>query len=283
MANPFAAFQMGAELGQGQSALGQMVRTIVERFGRQQELQGEMGLKFQGELALEREKSNLASERIKALLRGSQGGGQVGGEGRGPFIPTGFTQDGVTFEDPLAKAQGEASRGAIERTQKLSGALKRLAILNREFETALPSAGQTPFAQRIRGGLSSFGAITGLAPNAPLLALKKGGRPMAISIVRDLGEVGNLSESDITSAVDTVSQEGLTEEERKEFIQTFGSFVFAGIPGQVKQVALSDPDVRSVIDAFKITTDVAPSETSSQTGMGLTPAAQSLIDRYRGR
>ena len=280
MANPFAAFQMGAELGQGQSALGQMVRTIVERFGRQQELQGEMGLKFQGELGLERARSNLASERMKKLL----GGGQAGGEGLGPFIPTGFTQDGVTFEDPMAKAQGEAGRGAIERTQKLSGALKRLALLNREFETALPSRGQTPFAQRIRGGVASFGAMTGLVPNAPLMALKKGGRPMAISIVRDLGEVGNLSESDINSAVDTVSQEGLTETERTEFIQTFGSFVFAGIPGQVKQIALSDPDVRAVVEAFKITTDVAPSlGMSSQTGMALTPAAQSLIDRYRRR
>ena len=46
------AFQVGQGLGQGQSALGHMVKQVVERFGQQQQVQGEAQLGLQKEQAL---------------------------------------------------------------------------------------------------------------------------------------------------------------------------------------------------------------------------------------
>lgn len=44
--NVLGAFQTGQSLGSGQSALGHMVRQVVERFGKQQELQGQASLEL---------------------------------------------------------------------------------------------------------------------------------------------------------------------------------------------------------------------------------------------
>ena len=44
--NILSAFQVGQGLGQGQSALGHLVKQVVERFGQQQQLQGEYALKL---------------------------------------------------------------------------------------------------------------------------------------------------------------------------------------------------------------------------------------------
>ena len=44
--NILNAFQVGQGLGQGQSALGHLVKQVVERFGQQQQLQGEASIKY---------------------------------------------------------------------------------------------------------------------------------------------------------------------------------------------------------------------------------------------
>ena len=46
LGSPIDAFQVGQSLGQGQSALGHLVKQVVERFGQQQQVQGEYALKL---------------------------------------------------------------------------------------------------------------------------------------------------------------------------------------------------------------------------------------------
>ena len=98
--SPLEAFKVGQSLGSGQSALGHMVRQVVERFGKKQELEGEYGLKYQSELALEKAKSGLATQRRKEIF-----GGTGDGVDAGRFTPVGYTEEGINFVDVKAQAK----------------------------------------------------------------------------------------------------------------------------------------------------------------------------------
>ena len=98
-----------------------MVRTIVERFGRQQELQGEAQLGLQRDVALESVKGNLASRRIKETF-GSAGGG---------FIPTGYTSEGVTYQSPIYAAQQKlAEAQASQQAEKIDAAKSGIRVIS---------------------------------------------------------------------------------------------------------------------------------------------------------
>ena len=67
--NILNAFQVGQGLGQGQSALGHMVKQVVERFGQQQALQGEAQLGLEKEKALIGLKEGSASRLLQEKAR----------------------------------------------------------------------------------------------------------------------------------------------------------------------------------------------------------------------
>ena len=69
MADPFAAFQIGAQLGQGQSTLGHMVRTIVGQFGAQQEAQRKIQTEVQTQKALIPFRTGAAKELLQEKAR----------------------------------------------------------------------------------------------------------------------------------------------------------------------------------------------------------------------
>src|SRR3990167_8446558 len=69
MPNPFGAFQMGVGLGQGNSALGALVKTVVERFSQQQELQGKAQAEFQTQKSLIPFRTSAAKELLQEKAR----------------------------------------------------------------------------------------------------------------------------------------------------------------------------------------------------------------------
>lgn len=93
-----SGFKVGQELGQGQSALGAMVKHVTEALKKKNELQQEAGFKFQGELALEKEKSRLTQQRVAATA-GNLPWNQKGAGGGGvPPVGTTMSYDPSTGE-----------------------------------------------------------------------------------------------------------------------------------------------------------------------------------------
>lgn len=263
--NAFQSFEMGRQL-QGTSGLGEFAKEMTERVKSLELLKAKAGFEAEAEFGKERALSPFriqeAGEKARAEaqaqasvfrdFRDSAGGGGDMGDMRLSSLKLGP----ATYESPEAQAEEAALTEEFRRGAKLQAATRRLAVIGAQFKEALPSTGRAPAFQRFMGLLQAAGAETGIIPNPRALALVKGGRPMAISIVRDLGEVGNLSESDIASAVDTVSQANLTEEERLEFIRTFGEFALAGMSPRLRGYVLQDQDVQHVIESLGIRTDV---------------------------
>ena len=155
MADPFEAFRIGAELGQGQSALSAMVKQIVSRFGQQQEAQ----LKFGGELALEQAKGKIASQRIKETFGGTAGGA-------GGFVATKYTDPtGITYENPsqaaeISAQEAQAREAGVRRgkvlpvAQTFTGTFKRMVNLSRQVPA--PTAGHGRFLQGVGTAYKGF-------------------------------------------------------------------------------------------------------------------------------
>lgn len=187
----------------------------------------------------------------------------VTGEPRrtGSIPRSGKTYKGVTTPEQQkkiaqAKAEGKALENDIVSTSKLSGAVKRLAILNKQFEQALPSGDRTPFEQRIVGGASSWAAKKGLINNPQLVALQQNLRPIAINMIRAFGEVGNLSETEQQGALDVVNQAGLTDQERIAATRQFIEYALAGARPESIAMIQKRPDIQGILDAFGVNLDV---------------------------
>jgi len=155
-------------------------------------------------------------------------------------------------ERSYSEAQGKAIGKNIETSDKLAGAVKRLAILNKQFKDALPTGDRTPLEQRIAGKASTFAAKMGLTDNPKLVALQKNIRPMAINMIRAFGEVGNLSESEQQGAIDVVEQSGLTDSERIEATRQFIEFALAGASPEGIKHLKSREDIQGILDAFGV-------------------------------
>ena len=177
--------------------------------------------------------------------------------------------------DPLVaerKGAAKATEQAFTSSEKLGQAVRRLSLLNRQFQEALPTGDRSPAEQRIAGRLSVFGAKTGLQPNPKLLALKSNIRPIAINLIRLFGEVGNLSESEQQGAIDVVTQENLTDDERIAKIRQFAEFALAGAPPQALAYLQQQPDIQDIITQFGIQLGSNATETQP-TAESLTPGA----------
>jgi len=153
-----------------------------------------------------------------------------------------------------ASAQGEAKmiQKNIETSDKLAGAVKKLAILNKQYNEALPSGDRTPIEQRFAGGAESWAAKKGLVNNPKLVALKKNARPIAINLIRLFGEVGNLSEIEQQGALEVASLEGLTEEERFQQVRQFAEYALAGASPEAIKMIKGRKDLSGILDAFNI-------------------------------
>jgi len=168
-------------------------------------------------------------------------------------------------ERSYSEAQGKAIGKNIETSDKLAGAVKRLAILNKQFKDALPTGDRTPLEQRIAGKASTFAARMGLTDNPKLIALQKNIRPMAITMIRAFGEVGNLSESEQKGAIDTVEKSGLTDAERIEATRQFIEFALAGASPEGIKHLKSREDIQGILDAFGVTLPDGSAERETNT------------------
>lgn len=152
----------------------------------------------------------------------------------------------------IAEGEGKAIETDIANTSKLGTAVKRLAIINKQFAEALPSGDRTPLEQRIYGGTEALKAKYGFSDNKKLLAIQKNLRPIAINMVRAFGEVGNLSETEQQGAIDTVDQAGLTDQERIESTRQFIEYALAGARPESLELIKKRKDIRGVLDAFGV-------------------------------
>lgn len=155
----------------------------------------------------------------------------------------------ATLEADKQRALNEAEveKKDIESSQKLGTAVKRLQIINQQFNEALPTGANTELEQRFAGPMAAWGAKTGVAPNPKLLAIMTNSRPIAINLVRLFGEVGNLSETEQKGALDVVDQAKLTETERLEKVKQFAEYALAGASTKSIDFLKKQPDVVETI------------------------------------
>lgn len=159
-------------------------------------------------------------------------------------------------EDLIRKAEIQRESQVVAKTMdvggKLGTAVKRLNLINNQLNEALPAVSKNPFIQRIAGPAAVIGAKTGLMPNPKLMALKKNIRPIGIQMIRAFGEVGNLTETEQTSAIDTVQNEGLTTEERLDSVRQFAEFALAGARPEAIEFMRKDPGIMEIIKDLNI-------------------------------
>lgn len=158
----------------------------------------------------------------------------------------------VLKERAIAEGEGKSITKDIEMTSKLTGAVKRLAILNKQFNEAIPSGDNSPLQQRISGSLQAWAVKNGLSDNPKLLALQKNLRPIAINMIRMFGEVGNLSEPEQKGALDVVRQEGLTDAERLESTKQFIEYALAGARPESIKLIKDRKDIADILKFFNV-------------------------------
>ena len=158
------------------------------------------------------------------------------------------------FQEEKSRREGEgkAIEKSFESSEKLSQAVRRLSVINKQFKEALPSGDKTPVEQRISAWADVIGAKTGIKPNPKLLAIKQNVRPMAINLIRLFGEVGNLSQSEQQGAIDVIELEGRTDEERVASVRQFAEFALSGAPPDAINYILQQADVKEIIDSLGI-------------------------------
>ena len=185
--------------------------------------------------------------------------GEVNLKGTAPYgskVYKGILSPDQMKERALGTGQAKAIEKDIESTAKLSNAVKRLGILNKQYKEAFPSGDKTPFEQRISGGVGSWAVKKGLYNNPKFLALQKNIRPIAINLVRMFGEVGNLSESEQKGAIDVVNQAGLTDAERIASTKQFIEFALAGAsPAGIEYIKKNRGDIQGILDSMGVDID----------------------------
>lgn len=172
-------------------------------------------------------------------------------------VPKGSIVRNTLGEEDLKKKamiqqEAQITGKSMDAGGKLGTAVKRLNLINNQMNEALPAKNNSPFAQRIIGPAAVFGAKTGIAPNPKLMALKKNIRPVGIQLIRAFGEVGNLSETEQKSAIDTVENENLNEEERMAAIKQFAEFAMQGARPEALEFMKKDPGVMDIANSLGI-------------------------------
>jgi len=249
--NPLDFFQAGQTVGKSKNAgFTAGTNTVMDAFKAQGERRGKLN-------------DAIALEEAKGKVKGNQSTGVfsfnplTGNLEQVSQVPKGsIVRNTLGEEDLRTKAmitqESQVEGKTIEAGGKLGTAVKRLKVINDQMNAALPAQGTNPFAQRILGPAAVLGAKTGIAPNPRLMALKKNIRPVGIQLIRAFGEVGNLSETEQKSAIDTVENENLNEEERMAALRQFAEFALAGARPEAIQYMIKDPSVSQIMQDFGI-------------------------------
>jgi len=157
----------------------------------------------------------------------------------------------VTGEAEIATKQKETGK-------KLAVLGKKLNTLRKQYDEALPDSGvNSETSQRIMGTLDVIGAKTGVKPNAKLMALQKNKRLQAIQIIKMAGEAGNLAEQEQKGAIEAITSETLTSNERKEAIKQFMELALSGADEESVKYLLKDKSFKSVLDDIGFDYEIA--------------------------
>lgn len=248
--DPFRNFDRGYKVG---STGRKPLEGVMDAFDEEQKAKRKFGY----DVALEKEKAKAKAEYMPNAQTGVFSFNPFTGEfNQVSTVPKGSVVRNTLGPENLKeretiKQEAQTIGKQKETGSKLGTAVKRLKIVNQQFNQALPTS-KNPLMQRIAGPTAVFGAKTGLNPNAKLLALKRNSRPIGIQLIRAFGEVGNLSETEQKTALDTVQMEGLTDDERMESVKQFAEFALAGANPEALEFMLRDPDVKEIVDGFGI-------------------------------
>lgn len=167
-------------------------------------------------------------------------------ESLGPSGPT-LKSRSAMAEAAQIEAQQTAMTDEFKMTNKLGGAIRRMAEIKKQFDKALPGDSGSPFEQRLKFATEGQGAKYGLVDNPELAAIMQSLPSEAIAQARALGEVGNLSDSDKQAAISTLSIGGLNNAERWAFLRNYSRFVMAGVGPRGRDQLMSDPEVKAII------------------------------------
>lgn len=170
----------------------------------------------------------------------------------GSKVYKGVMSPGDIQERAEATGRGKAIEENVKTTAKLSNAVSRLSVLNKQFNKALPAGDKTPIEQRISGNVETWAAKAGLVNNPELVALQKNIRPIAIQMIRAFGEVGNLSESEQQGAIDVITMSGINEEERAASVKQFIEFALAGASPESIRYIKDRKDIQGILDAYGV-------------------------------
>jgi hypothetical protein len=135
---------------------------------------------------------------------------------------------------------------------KLTVAIKRMDIVRKQFDEALPESSDMPLYQRIGGGTEVWLTKMGVKDNSKLMAIESNQRMLAIQMIRMFGEVGNLSETEQESALQSVNMSGLTPKERVEKVRQIAEVALAGAPEYAIRTLLERKDIVEMLDAYSI-------------------------------
>lgn len=173
------------------------------------------------------------------------------GRGGEMVLPEGMAQ--ANELEALATGRG-TGQAAIETEQKklsikLGGLGKKLNTLRNQYDEAFKDSGANPeWKQRIIGPISVIGAKTGVKPNPKLLAIAKNKRLQGIQIIKMAGESGNLAEQEQAGAIDAITSDNMTPDERKATVKQFMEVALSGAPDYAINDLLKNDMFVSVLD-----------------------------------
>ena len=175
---------------------------------------------------------------------------------RPEMVLSGVTPQGPRFENLGALRDKEKiqAEGAVQTEQyklgtKLGGLSRRLNVLRKQYDTALPESGvNSELMQRFSGPFAMIGAKTGIVPNKTLIALQKNARLQAIQVIKMAGEAGNLAQQEQEEASKAITSEGLTMDERMASTKQFLEVAIAGMSKDALDFVSRDPAFMKVVE-----------------------------------
>ena len=159
-----------------------------------------------------------------------------------------------------------------EQSDKLGRAIKTMTALRGQFDKALPpvpGSEDLPLLQRYEAFKQNIGSKTGLTNNPQLAAINRSLQMTARLAVRDFGEVGNIPQSDVNAAVESITSGDLNESERNSLLSSFIEIAIARAdnPKSVNKL-LINPNVKEMLSLYGIDPDTFGGKPGKQKGSG---------------
>jgi len=210
----------------------------------------------------------IVQSAVDAATTGNKGADGANTNPNAPIV-TGARIGGVDVMFPkgqeqadMVKATSEAKAKQVELSSKASGLVKKLDVLRKQYDEALPNAGLSPAQARMSGLAAVIGAKTGLKPNPKLLALKNNARLQTVQFLRLAGEVGNLAQPENEAGQLVTALEGMTEEERKQAIGQYVEYALSGAPQEAISVLIQDKNFTAIAKDYGLDLNLFSTEAS---------------------